>query len=574
MNIGWGDYFHSGSKNRGQRNWLFKPDLPGGFRRSGLVEPNLTSRGCYQAFAEQFLKPKQFFTFGRMGVMHILAVVLLYEIVTIGGIGLYLMMKHKKEQARLATGEAADSFITSNRDLPVVIVGVSLALAVLGAVHVFGIMEVSWHLGAVAVWFSFAHVVLLCVVCLATGRWVRRMRVATVPELINNLFGRKIALVCTCVIAGQTFAILTMETQALGIVFHALTFGKVSIPVGAVLGGVIGIAYVIMAGMKEIGWVNLVNTVVMYLGVIVATIYLGSAFVGGWDMVQNHYAQNNQAFMTSIWGAPGVFVAFGLSLVIAVTFAQGISQMGLQSAMAAKSERTIVKALWIAAPVNGLFGVFTMIMGITAKALVETGQMQIPDMSIAPKVAGVTMLLNYLPWWLVAWLLAAFLGAVLSTFAITTMGMGALFAKNIYTLKHPQANEEALTRVTRIFIVLSGVVAMGVSSFLPEIINGASWCFAWLIPIFWNVVFGLFWKRSRVAAAIIFAVSWILVLLWTYTTSPSQFGLAGVGVPYVTLAVSLVGGLILYSILPGDTPYFKELEQKRAAARAGLAPTK
>ncbi len=502
--------------------------------------------------------------------MEIILTVLLYEIVTIGGIGLYLMYKHKKQQATSPTAESTDAFITSNRDLPVSIVGVSLALAVLGAVHVFGIMEMAWHMGAVAIWFSIAHVVLLCVVCLATGRWVRRMKVATVPELIQNLFGKRIALVCTCVIAGQTFAILTMESQALGIIFNTLTFGGVSIPVGAVIGGIIGILYVIFAGMKEIGWVNLINVVVMYAGVIIATIYLGVGLVGGFDMVQQHYITVDQSFMTSIWGAPGMFVAFGIANIIAVTFAQGISQMGLQSAMAAKNERTIIKSLWIAAPVNGLFGVFTMLMGITAKALYETGQLElgVTDPGMAAKVAGPTMLLNYLPWWMVAWLLAAFLGAVLSTFAITTMGMGALFAKNIYTLRYPNASEEKLTNVTRIFIVLSGVVAMAVSSFLPEIISGANWAFAWLCPIFWNVVYGLFWKRCRTAAGIVFAVSWIFVLLWTYTTVPFALGLAGVPIPFVTLAVSIVGGIFLNASLPGETSYFKEMAAKKAVVAA------
>lgn len=496
--------------------------------------------------------------------MGILIAVILYEIISIGGVSLYIMAQQKKNKHK----ESADAFITSNRDMSAPIVGVSLALAVLGAVHVFGIMEMAWHMGMVAIWFSIAHVTLLCVVCLATGRWVRRLRVATVPDMIKQLFGRKIALVCTCVIAGQTFAILTMEAQALGIIFHTLTFGGVSIPVGAIIGGIIGILYVVLAGMKEVGWVNMINIIVMYAGIVVAMIYLGGALIGGWGMVENYYANENGgqfAYMISIWGAPGMFLAFGVANIIAVTFAQGISQMGLQSAMAARNERTIVKALWIAAPFNGLFGVFTAIMGITAKALFETGQLELQDVALAAKVAGPTMLLNYLPGWLIAWLLAAFLGAVLSTFAITTMGLGALFANNIYTLKNPKASGEQTTKITRIVIVISGIVAIACSTFLPEIISGANWAFAWLCPIFWNVIYGMFWKRSRTAAGIVFAISWILVILWTYTSVPFVLGLQGVPVPFVTLGVSIIGGVILNLTLPGDMAYFKELALKKAA---------
>lgn len=499
--------------------------------------------------------------------MGILIAVLLYEVISIGGVSIYLISKEKRQQKKVAEG-GDDSFITSNRDLPTAIVGVSLALAVLGAVHVFGIMEMAWGMGAVSIWFSIAHVTLLCVICLATGRWVRRMKVATVPELIEKLYGNKIALIATCVIAGQTFAILTMEVQAFGIIFNTLTHNSVSIQLGALIGSLIGIFYVIIAGMKEVGWVNLINTIVMYLGLIVAAIFLSGALPDGWYAVEQHYVSTGQEYMTNVFGAPGMFLTFGVANIIAVTFAQGISQMGLQSAMAAKSEKTIIRALWVAAPVNGIFGIFTMTMGIAAKSLVERGEMTVANPDLAAKTAGATMIVNYLPSWLVAWLLAAFLGAVLSTFAITTMGMGALFARNIYTLKNPNASGAEQTKITRIFIIISGLVAAAVSTFLPEIVNGANWAFAWLCPIFWTTIYGLFWKRSAKACGIIFAVSWILVLLWTYTPLPAAIGLAGVPVPFVTLAVSIVLGLILNAALPGKPGYFREMKNNAGTAKA------
>lgn len=495
--------------------------------------------------------------------MGILIAVLLYELISIGGVSIFLIYRESKKAKHV--GKSDDSFVTSNRDLPVPIVGVSLALAILGAVHVFGIMEMAWSIGASSIWFSIAHVTTLAVVCLCTGRWIRRMKVATVPEMIEKLFGKKIALIVTCVVAGQTFAILTMEVQALGIIFNTLTFNSISIQTGAIIGGLIGIFYVIIAGMKEIGWVNMINTIVMYLGLIVGIIVLSGKIPGGWDAVESYYTTNNMSEMVSILGGSNTFITFGISNIIAVTFAQGISQMGLQSAMAAKSEKTIAKALWIAAPVNGIFGIFTMAMGIAAKALYETGALQVADPSQAAKTAGATMLVEYLPSWLVAWLLAAFLGAVLSTFAITTMGMGALFANNIYILKYPNATGSEKTKITRIFIVLTGIVAMGVSSFLPEIVNGANWAFAWLVPLFWNVIYGLFWKRNKTATGIVFAVSWILVLIWTYTPLPNMLGLGTIPLPYVTLAVSLILGIILNGVLPGSKEgYFKEQKKQKA----------
>ena len=70
--------------------------------------------------------------------------------------------------------------------------------------------------------------------------------------------------------------------------------------------------------------------------------------------------------------------------------------------------------LWIAAPLNGMFGVFAVVIGLTAKTIPEFAE-------LGPKVAATTMLVNYLPPWLAALLLASFLAAILSTFAMTSL---------------------------------------------------------------------------------------------------------------------------------------------------------
>jgi SSS family solute:Na+ symporter len=509
-------------------------------------------------------------------------IVIIYEVVSIGGVSLYLYQRSKKSTAAGVGSE----FANAGRSLPWPVVGASIALAVLGAVHVFGIMEVSWAMGGISVWFSIAHVTLICVICLVTGRFVRRLKVNTIPELIRKLFNDRVALLCVAVIAGQTFAILTMEVQALGIIFNALTQNAVSTEVGTLIGAAFGLAYVLLAGMKEIGWVNMINTVVMYVGLILATAYLGkSLFTGdpydgysGWDAVQAFFANPPADVVqpgpvpveqyTSIFGTPGLsgsLVSFGIATVIAVTFAQGISQMGLQSTMAAKNEKTVVKSLWVAAPVNGLFGIFTALIGIAAFAAVNSGRLELPANAIPAKQAGLALLLDLLPAWVVGILVAAFLGAVLSTFAITTLSLGNIFVNDIYVQRNPNATERDKTKWTRIFIVLAAIVAVIATLNKPEIVNGANWAFAWLAPIFWNVIFALFWKRNSKAAATVFIVCWICVILWTYT--PFRLATGSIPIPYITLAVSIVLGVILTAVLPGSKPgYFKEVRQQREAA--------
>ena len=72
-------------------------------------------------------------------------------------------------------------------------------------------------MGAVARWFSLAGTILLSVICLGTGQWVRRLGCATIPELVGRMYGGKLRTLTACVSAMVVFGLVTLETQALGI---------------------------------------------------------------------------------------------------------------------------------------------------------------------------------------------------------------------------------------------------------------------------------------------------------------------------------------------------------------------
>jgi len=471
--------------------------------------------------------------------------VLFYNVVLIFGIGGYLAFKAKQ-----TAEEGGTSFLLSNRDLPVPVVATTLALTVLGAAHVLGGYEMTWFNGAVTAWFSLAHVILLTVVCLTTGRWVRRLGVSTIPELLELLHGRNLRVTVSCVMAGVIFGILTLETQGLGILFATLTGW--SIVNGAIAGGILGIFYVILAGMKEIGWVNLINTIVMYVGVVLATVWIGLELpAGSWEKVTSFYTSQDQGWMLSIFGTPQLLLTFALGNVIAVTFCQGISQMLMQPCMAAKDEAVVRKSLWIAAPVNGMFGIFVVVLGLMAKTMPEFA-------AAGPKLYGTTMLATMLPGWLVAWVLASFLGAVLSTFAMCSMAPATIFALDIYkTYYNPQADDAEIAKVTRMAIVVLAIIAMAVASFLPPILAAINWLFSFIVPVFWLVIMGLFWKRSDKAAVATCILAWVANFLWSFTGLPGALNMASVPNAYVTLAVTFVFGGAFLAFMDGQPGYFR-----------------
>ena len=487
----------------------------------------------------------------------ILVAVLIYEVVIILGVGLWLA---KREAAHAA--EEGD-FALAGRHLPLPVVAITLALTVLGTAHILGIFEIAWFLGASAVWFSISHVVLLVLVCLTTGLWVRRLGLTTVPEILKLLYGRTTRLLVSCTMAGVIFGILTIETQGIGIIVSSMTGW--SIRNGAIVGGILGVFYVVLAGMKEVGWLNLVNAIVMYLGLILATIFIAFRLPGGdYSTVAEFYTAADTGYMLSIYGTPEIFFTFALGTTVAVVFSQSINQMLMQPCMSAQSEATVRKALWIAAPLNGMFGVFAVVIGLTAKTIPEFAE-------LGPKVAATAMLVNYLPPWLAALLLASFLAAILSTFAMTALAPATIFTVDIYrNLFRPDATEKDMARVMRIAIIVLAAIAMTVAAFLPPILAAMNWLFSWLVPVFWVVLFGLFWKRSAPVAIATLIAAWIANSAWSFTGLPQALGVPELPNAYVTLVVTLAVGVIgnLLAGASAQPGYFSSPDYRRRVADA------
>ena len=147
---------------------------------------------------------------------------------------------------------------------------------------------------------------------------------------------------------------------------------------------------------------------------------------GNFDTVKTFYdADQATHFMTNIFGNSELFITFAIAQIIAVVFCQGISQMLLQTYMAAKDEKTIRRSVWIAAPLNGMFGVFAVTIGLTARSLPQYA-------ALGGKSAAVAMIVDMIPGAIAALLLAALLAAILSTFAMTTLTPATIFAMDIY----------------------------------------------------------------------------------------------------------------------------------------------
>lgn len=486
----------------------------------------------------------------------ILIAVLIYEVVTIVGVGIFLSARDRKIKA----GSGSDDFALAGRGLSMSHVGVTLALTMLGSAHIWGTTENAYSMGSIAIWFGIACTVMMVVITQCTGPWIRRIGTPTVPDLFGKLYGEKTRLLVACVMAPLVFGCLCLETQCIAITFQVLTGW--SYTAGAIVGGIFGILYVLLAGMKEVSWLNMINAVIMYVGMIVAFIALFFYLPDSWEGIESELMGSGNGWMTSIFGDKELIIGFAIPSVLCCTLFQGISQMGLQTAIAAKDAKTVKKSLVLAGPVNGLFCIIPALIGMAALVLDSQGMLG-DGSKLGAMLAAPQLIVQYLPSWIVVLVMASFLGALLSTFAMTSLCPATIFAHDLYGgLYKPDASDKEKVKVMRIAIVIVGVLAIALSNFQPQVVPTINWVFTWAFPMFIMVIIALFWKRSTPAAIITMFASWIANVVWTTFGLQAALGATAIHGAYVAVVISLAFGLILTAILPGKPGYFKESKQK------------
>ena len=99
----------------------------------------------------------------------ILAFVIIYEVLTVVGVGLVIARKNKHSVEE-------GNFALAGKGLPTAQVGVTLALTMLGSAHIWGTCENAYSMGSIATWFGIACTVMMIVITQITGRWGKKNR--------------------------------------------------------------------------------------------------------------------------------------------------------------------------------------------------------------------------------------------------------------------------------------------------------------------------------------------------------------------------------------------------------------
>ncbi len=322
-----------------------------------------------------------------------------------------------------------------------------------------GLTGMGYAVGVHAYWVVAGEVSGIAAAWILMSRRLKRLAdehdSITVPDVLASHFKDKnhvLRLISTLIILSMVMTYVAAQMVATGKAFAGFT--ELSYGAGVVFGAAIIIIYTLVGGYKAVAWTDLIQGVLMLIGLIVVPLVAVTA-AGGWDAVLSTLAAEDPGLL-SPWGPDGI----GVKAVIAIAsfLAIGIGFMGVPQLMvrfmSARSEQSLVPAMIISIIVILLFDLGAVTAGLAGRALfpgLEDPEGIFPLLAtelFSPVFAGILMVV----------VLAAIMSTADSLLIMASSAVVRDFLQKIRLSSKPDAQLARYGKFVTLIIGLLGVI--------------------------------------------------------------------------------------------------------------------
>jgi len=422
-----------------------------------------------------------------------------------------------------------EDFAVAGRQLPAkVLIGTLLATWI-GSGSIIASAGLAYREGFPSLWFDAGVWIALVVLYFVAGR-ARRFAQFTVPDILEARYNKYARVLGTIVTIIAYTAIVSYQFRAGGLVLNLVT--GIPVDVGIIITALFVIGYTVLAGMVSVAYTDVVNGIIMTIGLFITLPFLVQS-AQGWETIIARLPDTHFQMLgrLSWWEAAGYALPTMLLLL-------GESGM-YQRFFAAKDERAARRSV-----VGWIIG--TIVIETLIVVLAVVGR------SLFPDIDGETVILQTvkeaLPVAIGCVALAAIVAVIVSTADSFLLVPSTNFMRDIYQrFINPEASQEKFLVYSRISVVVLGVIAFLQLRFFDTVLEMALYAYTMYgVGITPAVMGAFFWKRATPAAGVAAIASGMgVTLIW------EVFGLAktvGVLTVYPALGASLFC-LIVISLL-------------------------
>lgn len=423
-----------------------------------------------------------------------LLIVILYVIILFG-ISFMVSRKQKKD------GEA---FLLYKGKNPSFVVAASIAGLAIGGASTIGIAENAFSVGLSAGWYDTAWAIGAVIAAFLVVDRLRKSGHNTISGFVEKIYGKEtcfIMVVSMCIIQ---MGIIALQYKAGGSILSALLPDIFTPETGTFFSFLIFMLVAVIGGMGSVSITNVLNLVLIYVGVIMATVLVLS-HQGGWAAIQTLSAANPEVpYLDFTAGMGGIGILSWIIVMIGNTNSvQGVVQIGLT----AKDDKASKKGYIIGALFMVPIGFICALLGVASRALMPdaVAATALPKilMSVPPVLGGIT--------------LSGLWAADMGTGCSMIVGLATTVSSDIvYKFGTSKALEEKKVLVNKIIIVVSSFITYLVATQMGAILDAMQKALSLAIGTSFIVICGLLFPKfaSKIAGFLTILSSIIAIVVW------------------------------------------------------------
>lgn len=363
---------------------------------------------------------------------------------------------------------------------------------------------------------------------LATAYFVpfyRRAGEISAYQHLESRFGpwaRTYAVVC--------YLVLQVARMASIIYLVALTLQSIlgiDILIIILVAGVLVTFYTVVGGIEAVIWTDVIQSVILTLGMVLSAVYLILLIPGGWSELQSVAAEQHKFSLGSLGGSlsmPTFWVVFINGMVTNLTNF-GIDQSYVQRYITARSDAAARRSVWLGAlcylPVSAILFFVGTALFVYYQSSAELAQevAQLPDDQIYP-----WFMATRLPVGIAGILIAAVLAAAMSSVDSSLNGSATLIYCDIYRrYVQPEPSERQAMWILHASTVVWGVLGTlaALAMVRAQSVLDVWWTWAGVISggMLGLFLLGFLSRRVTSRAAAIAVGLGLIVLIWAALTN-------------------------------------------------------
>ncbi len=390
--------------------------------------------------------------------------------------------------------KTSGDFMLAGRSLPLLLSSSALFATWFGSETVFGASSEFLKGGLFAVIEDpFGAALCLILFGLFFARKLYSMNLLTLGDFFKVRFGKRTELVASVFIVPAYVGYIAAQLLAMGLILNVVT--GMDVWQGVVISALVVTFYTYVGGMWAISITDFIQSIIIIGGLIVLAVNL-SIKAGGVSVVLSETHPDTFRFLPEA-NFKEIVIYMGAWSVLGLGSIP--SQDVFQRVMSSGNVNTAVRSCYIAAFLYLTVAMLPLFISLCIKqlypefALGDT-QLALPSMVLSHATMPVQILF-----------FGSLLSAIMSTTSSAILAPAAIFSENLVKpLAKGKLNDRQLLMVTRFsvlgFSILATIMAT-VRSNIYELVGESS--VLSLVSLFAPLAFGLYWKRSTAAGALL-----------------------------------------------------------------------